>query len=168
MTRWMILLGALGLSAQAAAQMPFPLPRLPLPRLPVPQAQPPQTVLMSIDSLRAEFVARSGSDKVYFAGTSASLDANARATLTAQAAWLRMYPMLVVRIEGHGDATDTRSHALAVGAARAEAVRDFLLLQGVPAAQVTTSSFGKERPARPGFGENVAALNRRAVTVLVR
>jgi peptidoglycan-associated lipoprotein len=51
---------------------------------------------------------------------------------------------------------------------RADSVRNFLLLNGVPAAQVTAVSFGKERPATNGPGEAMAALNRRAVTVLVR
>ena len=46
---------------------------------------------------------------------------------------------------------------LAVGARRAEEVRDYLVLLGVPAAQLSATSFGKERP---GAG--------RAVTVLVR
>jgi peptidoglycan-associated lipoprotein len=76
--------------------------------------------------------------------------------------------MVRVRIEGHSDLADTRDHALAVGMRRADSVRNFLLLNGVPAAQVTAVSFGKERPATNGPGEAMAALNRRAVTVLVR
>jgi peptidoglycan-associated lipoprotein len=63
----------------------------------------------------------------------------------------------VVRIEGHGDASDTRDHALALGARRAEEVRSYLVLLGVPAAQLSVTSWGKERP---GAG--------RAVTILVR
>ena len=54
-----------------------------------------------------------------------------------------------VRIEGHGDPTDTRDHALALGAERAEEARDYLILLGVPAAQVTTMTWGKERPGPP-------------------
>ena len=79
------------------------------------------------------------------------------AALGLQAAWLRKHPEVVVRIEGYGDALDTRDHALAVGARRAEEARSYLLLLGVPAAQVSTTSWGKERP---GLG--------RAVTILVR
>jgi peptidoglycan-associated lipoprotein len=77
--------------------------------------------------------------------------------LAAQAAWLRRHPEVVVSIEGYGDAGDTRDHALAVGARRAEEARSYLVLLGVPPAQLSATSWGKERP---GLG--------RAVTVLVR
>jgi peptidoglycan-associated lipoprotein len=81
----------------------------------------------------------------------------ARTQLSAQAAWLRRHPEVVVRIEGYGDSGDTRDHALAVGARRAEEARSYLVLLGVPAAQLSATTWGKERP---GLG--------RAVTVLVR
>ena len=114
-------------------------------------------VLIGIDALRADFLARSGSPTVYFAANSAQLGPPARATLTAQAQWLLLHPEVLVRIEGYGDPGDTRDHALAVGARRAGEVHDYLVLMGVPAVQVSTVSWGKERP---GAG--------RAVTILVR
>jgi peptidoglycan-associated lipoprotein len=134
----------------------------------VPGRAPPPPVLMGIDALRADFVARSGSDKVYFGGDSTGLGAPARATLAAQATWLRQHPEILVRIEGHADASDTRNHALAVGARRAEEVRNYLILMGVPAAQLTSVSWGKERAAVMGSSSQALALNRRVVTVLVR
>jgi len=117
----------------------------------------PQSVLQGIDALRAEFAAQSGGTTVYYGSESTILGPPAKATLALQAAWLRRHPEVVVRVEGYGDGLDTRSHALAVGARRAEEVRSYLVLLGVPAAQVSTTSWGKERP---GLG--------RAVTVLVR
>lgn len=119
--------------------------------------QPPPPVLTGIDALRADFLARSGTDTVYFGADSAQLGAPARAVLQAQALWLLQHPEVLVRIEGHGEPADTRDHALAVGARRAEEVRTALVLFGVPAYQLTTMSWGKERPGAP-----------RAVTVLVR
>ena len=110
-----------------------------------------------IDALRAEFAAQSGGTTVYFGSDSAILGAPARATLAAQAAWLRRHPEVAVRIEGHGDPGDTRDHALAVGARRAEEVRDYLVLLGVPAAQLTRRAGARSGPA---LG--------RAVTILVR
>ena len=142
----------------AAASMSFA--QVPAPPL-APGMVPP-------DPVRTDFIARSGSDTVYFAGSGHALDAAARATLAAQAQWLLANPAIQVRIEGHSGLSDTRDHALGVGARRAAAVRDYLLLYGVPAGQVSAVSFGKERPATTGVGEAMNALNRRAVTVLVR
>jgi len=148
MRRAVLLIVALGVSTAADAQLPGLRRRPPVP------AQP---VLTGIDAARADFVMKSGADTVYFGQDSALLGAPAKMTLAAQAQWLLQHPEIVVRIEGHGDAGDTRDHALAMGARRAEEARSYLVLLGVPAAQLATTSWGKERP---GAG--------RAVTVLVR
>jgi peptidoglycan-associated lipoprotein len=47
-------------------------------------------------------------------------------------------------------------------------VRDYLVLLGVPPAQLSTLSWGKERVAVQGSAPEALALNRRALTVLVR
>lgn len=110
---------------------------------------------VGIEALRADFAAQSGGTTIYFTSDSATLSAPGRAVLAAQAAWLRRHPEVVVRIEGFGDGMDTRDHALAMGARRASETRDYLLLLGVPAAQVTVTSWGKERP---GLGRAVTTL----------
>ena len=122
-----------------------------------PAARPQAPVLTGIDALRADFLARTGSNTIYFGANSALIGAPAKAVLDAQAAWLRRQPFVVVQIEGHGDQNDSRDHALAMGARRAQEVRDYLLLMGVPSAQIGVTSWGK---AKPGAG--------RAVTILVR
>ena len=141
----LIALALAGTAAQAQLRVPFI------------NRQPAQPVLQGIDALRVEFATQSGGSTVYFGTDSTGLGAPARTVLAAQAAWLRRHPELMVRIEGYGDGGDTRDHALAVGAKRAEEARNYLLLFGVPAAQVSAMSWGKERP---GLG--------RAVTILVR
>ena len=159
MRRAILFLAAIGLSAAASAQLRLPtiIPR-----------GPPPPALVGIDALRADFIARSGSAIVYFGGDSSVLTPPARATLAAQAQWLRQHPEVVIRIEGHADQSDTRDHALAVGARRAQEVRDYLILLGVPAPQITTLSWGKERLAVQGTTLDALARNRRAETVLVR
>ena len=116
---------------------------------------PQQPILQGIDSLRAEFAAQSGGTTVYFGSESVFLGVPARQVLAAQAAWLRRHPEVVVRIEGYGDSGDTRDHALAVGARRAEEARSYLVLLGVPAPQLSITSWGKERP---GLGRTVTVL----------
>lgn len=146
MRRFVILLALI--AAPASAQLRLPILR---------QRPPPAPVIQGIDALRADFVMKSGGDTVYFGIGSGQLGLPARTTLSAQAQWLLQNPAVVVRIEGHGDPGDTRDHALALGARRAAEVRDYLVLMGVPAAQLAITSWGKERP---GAG--------RAVTILVR
>lgn len=123
---------------------------------------------MTIEMLQAGFVARTGSDTVYFIGNSHGLNANTQHILMAQATWLLANPAVRARIEGHADERTPRDYALAVGERRANAVRDFLVLQGVPAAQLSIISWGKERPVVAGASEGALALNRRVKTVLMR
>jgi peptidoglycan-associated lipoprotein len=146
MRKILLSLALIGSAASAQIRVPLLAPR-----------QPPAPVLTGIDALRADFLARAGTDTVYFGADNAQLGAPARAVLQAQALWLLQHPEVVVRIEGHADTTDSRDHALAMGARRAEEVRDALVLMGVPATQLTTMSWGKERPGAP-----------RVVTVLAR
>ena len=115
----------------------------------------PALPVTGIDAMRADFAAQAGGTTIYFGAGSAILAPPARIVLSAQAAWLRRHPETVVRIEGYGDAGDTRDHALAVGARRAEEARDYLILLGIPGAQVTATTFGKERP---GLGRAVTIL----------
>jgi peptidoglycan-associated lipoprotein len=147
--RKMILFAALALTATAAeAQiLPFLAKR----------DGPAQPAAVGIDAERAEFAATTGGTTVYFPAGSSVLGTPYKVVLTAQAAWIRRHPDVVVRVEGYGDTGDTRDHALALGARRAEEARDYLVLLGVPSAQVSTTSWGNERS---GLG--------RAVTVLVR
>ena len=123
---------------------------------------------MTIEMLQAEFSARTGSDVVYFVGNSHGLNANTQQILMAQARWLLSNPAIRARIEGHADERSPRDYALAIGERRANAVRDFLVLQGVPAAQLSIISWGKERPVIAGTSEGALALNRRVKTVLMR
>nr|WP_010131011.1 OmpA family protein [Microbulbifer agarilyticus] len=68
-----------------------------------------------------------------------------------------------VRLEGHADELGTREYNLALGERRANAVRDFLVLQGVNAANLEVISYGEERPAQEGSSESARAMNRRVV-----
>ncbi len=68
-----------------------------------------------------------------------------------------------VRLEGHADELGTREYNLALGERRANAVRDFLVLQGVNAANLEVISYGEERPASEGSSESDRAMNRRVV-----
>jgi peptidoglycan-associated lipoprotein len=132
------------------------------------QVPPPAGVQStSIPGSTADFVAQAGSDTVYFGYDSYELDDPSRTILGKQAEWLARYPNITVTIEGHTDDRGTREYNLALGDRRANAAKNFLAAQGVDASRITTISYGKERPAVDGSGEDVWAKNRRAVTILV-
>lgn len=132
MKPWIALLGGL-IAAAAPAQEP----------------PPPVVPSVPVEVLRADFLAKTGGTMVYFGVNSALIGAPARPMLAAQAQWLRLNPYVSVKIEGHGDGGDTRDHALALGARRAAAVREALILLGVPPQQISISTWGSERPGPP-------------------
>jgi peptidoglycan-associated lipoprotein len=66
-----------------------------------------------------------------------------------------------VRLEGHADERGSREYNIGLGERRAQTVRRMLLIQGASAAQISTVSFGEERPAAFGNDENSWSQNRR-------
>lgn len=89
-----------------------------------------------------------------------------RGMLQRQATWLLKYPSVRVTIEGNCDERGTREYNLALGARRAEAVKDYLGSLGVPSARMSTISYGKERPVCTQSDETCWAQNRRSVTTI--
>ncbi|MSO93246.1 MAG: peptidoglycan-associated lipoprotein Pal [Rhodospirillales bacterium] len=104
-------------------------------------------------------------DRVFFDYDKYNLKPQGRATVEKQAALLKKYPNAAVTVEGHCDERGTREYNLALGERRANAVKDYLVALGIPAARIKTISYGKERPAALGSTEAAWAQNRRAVSI---
>jgi peptidoglycan-associated lipoprotein len=66
-----------------------------------------------------------------------------------------------VRLEGNTDERGSREYNIGLGERRAQAVRRALMLQGVADSQITTVSYGEERPAVTGHTEEAWSHNRR-------
>jgi peptidoglycan-associated lipoprotein len=66
-----------------------------------------------------------------------------------------------VRLEGHADERGSREYNIGLGERRAQAVRQMLMIQGVSPEQISTVSFGEERPVAFGSSESDYAQNRR-------
>jgi peptidoglycan-associated lipoprotein len=105
-------------------------------------------------------------DRVLFAVDQSSLGPDAKTVLDGQADWLLRNADYKAVIEGHADEQGTREYNLALGARRANAVREYLINQGVPGARLRTVTYGKERPIEICSDEGCYSKNRRAVTVL--
>jgi peptidoglycan-associated lipoprotein len=97
---------------------------------------------------------------------SATLTAEGQRTLDGQAQWLQTNSDYRAIVEGHADEQGTREYNLALGARRANAVREYLVSKGVPSARMQTISYGKERPIEVCASESCYSLNRRAVTII--
>jgi peptidoglycan-associated lipoprotein len=105
-------------------------------------------------------------DRVYFEFDQSVVRDDGRATLGKQAAWLTKYTNYPITIEGKCDERGTREYNLALGERRANAVKQSLIAQGLPATRIQTISYGKERPEVVGSDEGAWARNRVGITVL--
>jgi len=164
-----LILAAVALAtAASAANAQFRLPVIfPLHRSDAPAQQAPPVANAPGPVAQGSLVAAAGTDTVYFSANGATLDANAAATIAAQARWLLANPFVTVRLEGHGGPNDSRDYALAIGDRRANAVRDFLVLQGVAPQRIVVMSWGKERPGKVLIGQTLVAAGPRVVTIVV-
>lgn len=151
----MFLLAACTTKPQAQAEAPPPAPA---------QTQPvTQSTIVpgSAEDLRVNV-----GDTVHFAYDKSDITDEDKTILQRQAAWLEKYPQVRVQIQGNCDERGTREYNLALGARRANAVKEFLASLGVSGARIDTISYGKERPICTESTEECWAQNRRAVTVI--
>lgn len=115
----------------------------------------------------ADFAYQSGGEpRVYFGYDQFTLTQQARDSLIRQVNWLMNYTNMNAIIEGHADERGTREYNLALAARRAEAVKSYLVSQGVAATRLTTVSYGKERPIDARSTEDGWARNRNGFTSL--
>jgi len=130
--------------------------------------QPDQTAMggAATPGSQQDFVVNVG-DRVFFETDSSELTPQSRATLDKQAQWLNNYAQYSqFTVEGHADERGTREYNIALGARRAQTVRDYLISRGVAANRMHTISYGKERPVALCDDISCWSQNRRAVTVL--
>ncbi len=102
---------------------------------------------------------------IYFDFDRAEIKPEFADLITKFAKNLTAHPNLKLRLEGNTDERGTREYNIGLGERRAQAVRRALMLQGVAESQLTTVSYGAERPAVEGDDESAWAQNRRVELV---
>jgi len=102
---------------------------------------------------------------IYFDFDSSEIRPDYNAQISAHARYLVSNASIHVRLEGSTDERGSREYNIGLGERRAQAVRRALLLQGVAESQITTVSYGEERPAVTGHSEDAWAKNRRVEIV---
>src|SRR5471030_3027427 len=121
---------------------------------------------METPGSQQDFVVNVG-DRVFFETDSTELTPQSRATLDKQAQWLTQYSQYgQFTVEGHADERGTREYNIALGARRAQAVRDYFTARGIQGTRMRTVSYGKERPVAVCDDISCWSQNRRAVIVL--
>lgn len=162
----MVAAAAASLAACSSKPKPGPTATTPTPPPATSDVPPPPPVSQGpIPGSIQDFVINAG-DRVYFDFDSYDIRSDAGPVLDAQAGWLQRYPAVTVRIEGNADERGTREYNIALGARRANAIRDYLVGHGLSASRIATISYGKEQPIDPGTTEEAYQRNRNGHTAI--
>jgi peptidoglycan-associated lipoprotein len=105
---------------------------------------------------------------IYFDFDSSEIRGDGTDIVAAHAKHLASGSALKVRLEGHTDERGSREYNIGLGERRAQAVRRALLLQGAGEPQLSTVSYGEERPAAAGSDESGWQRNRRVEIVYLQ
>jgi peptidoglycan-associated lipoprotein len=129
-----------------------PAPPTPTPAPPPAPALPPPAQFREVAAL----------EPIYFDFDKSDIRPDAARILDSNVAWMKSHPNAAILIEGHCDERGTNEYNIALGDRRARTTMNYLTARGVPAARITTLSYGEERPACTARNEACWAKNRRA------
>jgi len=160
--------GAPGGPGEVSAPAPGPVGEAPMTEAPAPVAPTPAEQLASAAEAGVAVTEEKPSrfDDVLFDFDKSEVREDGRKTCQVVADYLRKNPKAKLQIEGHCDERGTAEYNLALGERRAAAVMTYLVSLGASKANLSTVSFGKEKPLDPGHDEGAWAKNRRAHFVL--
>ena len=139
-------------------------PEPPVPPVPVeqPEASAPDEQEMPVEKAETDPREPIPPSVVYFDFDSVRLNTPEQEALRKKAEWLAANPDIRITIEGHCDRRGTSEYNMALGERRAAAVKAYLENLGIEADRMTGISFGEEKPANPGEGDEAHRENRRA------
>ncbi len=104
---------------------------------------------------------------IYFDYDRAVIRDDARATMDANATWMKKFRSAKILVEGHCDERGTEEYNLALGEKRAKAAQDYLLSMGIGSDRLKIISYGKSQPINPGHDEGAWQMNRRAQFLVI-
>lgn len=129
------------------------------------QVETVEQVVSPAEQMRQKLEALRQENTIYFDFDKATVRPEFVETLQAHGAFLSANPSVRVTIEGHTDERGTPEYNIALGERRAMSVVQYLQNLGVSAGQISTVSYGEEKPADTSRTEAGFAKNRRAVLV---
>lgn len=154
-----LVLGACKKKQVAPAPTPAPTPTEAAPTRPTPAPTPRDTMAEYNEKVAAARMRLL--ETIYFEYDADEIRDDARASLDAKLAILNANPGLRIKVNGHCDERGSDEYNIALGRRRAEAAKRYLTDRGIDGTRVETASFGRERPAMQGSGEEAYSRNRR-------
>ena len=154
-----IMLGVAGCAKPPPVTPPAPPPTAETPPPPPAERAPAPPVVDPEAAALREL--RAAGTVIYFDYDRAEIKPEFVPVVNAHAKYLNGNTARKARLEGHTDERGSREYNIGLGERRAQAVRRALLLQGVAESQITTVSYGEERPAATGSDESAYSRNRR-------
>jgi peptidoglycan-associated lipoprotein len=128
---------------------------------PAPVVQPAPSPEPAVRPVAAPAPVVVKTDSVYFDFDKSDLKPAGQEVLSGFGDLLAKHAELHVRIEGNCDERGTAQYNVALGYRRADSAKKYLLQMGASENQITTISFGKERPRAKGHDEESWRQNRR-------
>ena len=145
-------------TTQQRAQTTTPTPA-PTPVAPQTSRMPNAETRARIDTLLARI------EDAYYDYDKSTLRPDAIKALQADSTELRDilkdYPDYKLTVEGHCDERGSAEYNMALGQQRADAAKNYLVNVGIPSAQLSTVSYGKEKPVCDEHDEGCWQKNRR-------
>ena len=129
------------------------------------QVETVEQVVSPAEQMRRKLEALRQENTIYFDFDKATIRPEFIESLQAHGAFLAANPSVRVTIEGHSDERGTPEYNIALGERRAQAVVQYLQNVGVSSGQISTVSYGEEKPVDLSRSEAGFAKNRRAVLV---
>jgi len=153
--------GAVGPGAAKAPATSMAMPAPKTTEVPVTRPAPPVEAPVKLAPAVTPAVTESSLEDIFFNFDDATILADQRKALGQDFAWLKARPDVKVTIAGNCDERGTEEYNLALGERRADAVKNYLVAEGIAADRINTISYGKDRPFVLGHDENAWRLNRR-------
>lgn len=117
--------------------------------------------------IEGEFFDIPGLQDCHFEFDKYNLTPQAMKIMSENAKILKNFPKAKIQVEGHCDERGTNEYNLALGERRASSVKNYLVSLGLPAMDISTISYGEEKPVDPGHDEDAWAKNRRAHIIIL-
>lgn len=116
---------------------------------------------LTLIAAREESDLRANLEEVYFKFDSYTLTPRAKEKLLQMAQSMKNNRNLSIQIEGHTDERGTEEYNFNLGKMRAQAVKEFLVAEGVNSQMLSTISYGEENPAIKSSTSKAWKQNRR-------